>query len=581
MPEPGWGSHGLAIGRQEFRRTLRGLRSDSTRLAFLAFGGLFISIFVLFGTWLVLQFAGDLTAYELTDTIRGSFGLQWLFAAFIFAQRAGSRYDRIDNESLMLLTVSVRSVVVGLLGAEFLRALTYIIVPMALIGGAFVYATASPLTAPFLVLAAALFLLTSLVVGYAIGLAAKLLVARVRFVARYKSVLSVVAVFAFIGVYFLFQNTGSGGPTALLGLLPASWLVDLAVVGSPVVGDPVRAAVAGLGGVVWIVAWGLLAERIATALWFGDTVEHEVAQAKARVETGTGDDPLAAAVRPLAFPSMRQPTLRIAQRAVLVARRNPSRLTFVFLPVIFLGSMLISVAQSGALFAVVPPVLALVVPWLAGATFGLNPFGDEGPVLPATLTSLASGRQYALGIALPGLVLGVPLVLVTTVGTGLYGPYTVTEVGLLASIALVCSVLAVTAAPAVGTLFPRYDPVRVGSEREVVPPSLSAIVVYTLALVVPGAIAVGSALAPAATRRAFSLLVGGLFALPFSLLAGEGLSVAGGVATWFQEVGTAIANLPTAWVHWGGYGIPLVVALGLTAWSFRAVGRRFEGYTVE
>ncbi|MFD1585869.1 hypothetical protein ACFR9U_02655 [Halorientalis brevis] len=581
MPEPGWPTHGLAIGRQEFRRTLRGLRSDRTRLLFLGIGGAFVSLFVLFGAWLVLRFASGLSSFPLTNEIRGTFGLQWLFATFIFAQRAGSRHDRIDNESLMLMTVSVRSVLVGLLSAEFLRAAAYVALPVALVGGAFVYATASPLTAPFLLLAAVLFVLSALVFGAAIGLAAKLLVARVRFVARYKSVLAGVAVVGFVGAYVALQNFGDGGFTSLLGYLPVSWLVDLAVVGSPIVGSPVRAAVAGGAAVAWILGWGLVLDRIATALWFGDTVEHEVAQAKARTDTGSAADPLAAAARPVAFPSLSQPTLRVAQRSVVVARRNPARLTFVFLPVVFLGSMLVNVARFGSLFAVLPPVLALTVPWLAGAAFGLNPLGDEGPVLPATLTSLASGRQFALGLALPGLLLGLPLGLVGTVGSGTYGPYTPVEVGLLVAIVTVLSLLAVTAAPAVGMLFPRFDSVRVGSDREVVPPSLSAIVIYSLALAGPGAVAVGSALAPGATKQAFALLIGGLLALPFGLLASEGVGVAGDVATALQGVGADVAGIPTEWVHWGGFAVPLLVALVLCWWSFRAVGRRYEQYAIE
>ena len=561
MPEAGWPRHGLAIGRQEFRRTLRGLRGDSARLVFMAFGGLFLSIFALIGTWLVLRFGGELAARPLTDGIRGAVTIQWLFMVYIFAQRAGSRHDRLDNESLLLLTVSTRTAVLGLLSADLFRALSYVAIPAALIGGAFVYATASPLMVPFFLLAGLLLVLTALVTGYAIGLSTQLLVARVRFVARYKTALGIGAVAAVFGCYFLVMNVGDGGVTALLGLWPLSWLVDLAVVGSPVVESSTRAAVAAVGSVVWILGWAVLLERVATALWFGDTVENEVAEQKATVDADTGDDPLAAAVRPLALPSMSRPVLRVAQRAVVVARRNPSRLSFLMVPVLVVGSSMINLAQSGGLFAALPPVLALLLPWLAGGTFGLNPFGDEGPVLPATLTALASGRQYATGLAVPGLVFGLPLSVLATVATGVYGPFDPVEVVLLLAVAVVFCLLAVTLAPAVGMIFPRFDPMTVGSDREVVPPSLSAGIVYSLVFVVLGGTAVGCALAPGGTRSVYAFLVGGLLGFPFAWLAGNGVPLADAVATWLGGAGDAIASLPVAGVHWGGYGVSLVVAI--------------------
>ncbi|PSQ49677.1 hypothetical protein BRD12_05315, partial [Halobacteriales archaeon SW_12_67_38] len=66
----------------------------------------------------------------------------------------------------------------------------------------------------------------------------------------------------------------------------------------------------------------------------------------------------------------------------------------------------------GAAFAVAPVEIALLVPWLAGATFGLNPFGDEGAVLPATLTGAISGGAFVRGLALvgPGVLAAVALV---------------------------------------------------------------------------------------------------------------------------------------------------------------------------
>ncbi|WP_299262546.1 hypothetical protein [Halorientalis sp.] len=583
MPASGWGRQGLAIGRLEFRRTVRALRGDSARLALIGVVAVLFGLMVLAGTWLILEFGNQIPAGDVSNVVRGSVAIQWLFAVFISAQRAGSRHHSIDQESLMLLTVPVRAVALGLLSAECFRALAYFAVPVALLGGAFVVSTGSPLMAPFLVAAVLLFLATALVIGFVLGLLAKLLVARYRVVAENKSVFSLLAVVVFVGGYVGLQNFGGQGVTALLGWLPFSWVVDLAVIGSPFAGSLPRAAAMLVGGVAWTAGGLLVVERLGVALWFGDTVEDAVAAEQARIDTGAAADPLAAAVAPVPLPAIGQPAHRIAQRSVVVARRNPQRLSFLVLPVVLLGVSLVNVAQTGvgSILALLPPLVVVALPWLAGAVFGLNPLGDEGAALPATLTSLASGRDYAVGLALPGLTLGLPVAVLATVATGLAGPYAPLEVAMLGVIALVLTPAAVVIAPALGMAFPRYDPVRVGSDREIVPPSLSAVVLYSLTLGVPGTVAAAATLAPAGTRGFLSLFVGVLLALPFGFLAGQGVGPAREIATWLGQVGAEIAAVPVQTVRWAGYVLPLAVVCLLAIWAFGAVTRRFRGHTLD
>jgi ABC-2 type transport system permease protein len=583
MSSSGWVRQGLSIGRTEFRRTTRSLRGDSARLALLGVVAVLFGLMVLAGTWFILQFGDQIPAGDVSNVIRGSVAIQWLFAVFITAQRAGSRHHSIDQESLMLLTVPVRAVALGLLSAECFRALAYFAVPVLLLGGAFVVASGSPVMAPFLALAVLLFLATALVLGFALGLLAKLLVARHRVVAEHKSAFSFLAVIVFVGGYVGLQNLGGQGLTALLGWLPFSWIVDLAVIGSPFSGSLPRAAAILVGGLVWVLGGVLIVERLGVALWFGDTVEDAVAAEQARVDTGTAADPLAAAVRPIPLPTIGQPARRVAQRSVVVARRNPQRLSFLVLPVVLGGVTLVNIAQAGvgSLLALLPPLVVVALPWLAGAVFGLNPLGDEGAALPATLTSLASGRDYAVGLALPGLTLGLPVVVLATVATGLAGPYAPLETVALAVIAFVLTLAAVVIAPAVGMAFPRYDPVQVGSDREIVPPSLSAVVLYSLTLGVPGALAAAAILAPAGTRRFLSLLVGGLLSVPFALLAGQGFDPARGVVRWLGQVGAEIATVPVSAVRWGGYVLPLAALCLFGIWAFRSVTRRFRLHTLD
>lgn len=97
---------------------------------------------------------------------------------------------------------------------------------------------------------------------------------------------------------------------------------------------------------------------------------------------------------------------------------------FLVIPVVAIGSPLVSTAvQSGSIGALAALLAAVALPWLAGSLFAMNPLGDEGAVLPVTLTAI-SGRQYVRGLMVPGLVFGLPIVLIVTAIAGLVSPYT-------------------------------------------------------------------------------------------------------------------------------------------------------------
>lgn len=578
MAEAGWLGHAVSVGRTEFRRTLRSVTEDRVRLALIGFGVLLFGAAVLFFSYLILQAGDAVIGAELSDVLRGTLALQWLFAVFIFTQRAVQRYDRVDAGALMLTTVSVRTMLAGTLLAEFLRALTYIGGPLVVLASAFAYAVGSPLTLPMALLAGGLFLATAMVVGYVLGLTGALLVARYRFLARNKTVLGGAFVLGAIGLYTVLQSFAGSAGFAVLGILPFAWFLDLGLVAAPVVVSVPKAAAVAVGGAVWVLGLGALSTSLAGRVWLGDSVEPEVADEQARVDREAGEDPLDAALAPFPVPRwFGLPATRIAQRTLLVTRRNPSRLSFLLVPVIVLGSVLVNVGREGGLTSVLPLLFAVFLPWVSGAAAGLNPLGDEGSVLPATLTSLADGRQYVRGLMLPGLFVGVPLAVLTTGVAAAFSPFEPLPLVALVVLAGLLAALTAAVAPAIGITFPRFDPVRVSSEREVVPPSLSAVVLYTLFVAFTGGIAAAAVLAPGLTRGLTATLFGFGFGGLFDWLAAQGLPTAG-LASAFADLGATVAGIDLQTLRWGGYTGPLALGCLVAMGSLRYVRARYERY---
>lgn len=593
MAESGWLGHALRVGLVEWRRSVRATRADAARLAIYGIGALFGLLVLALGVYLLVFVADDLSGVGVGDGVRGNLALFWLFITFIVGQRAVSLYDRVDAEALVLTTVSARTAAVGLVVAETLRALAVVAVPVAVLTVAFVYATGAlaPLVAvPF---AVTCFLATAVAVGVTLGWTAALLVARVPFVARHKTALGGALVVAFFGIYMAFQLSTIGIPVdvAVLAALPPGWVADLLVAGSPVGWSVARAAAVAVGGPLAVVGLAAVGSRVATAYWYTDPVDptDDGASDGPAAERGPpaapadDRDALAAAIAPLSVPGIGGgPSRRVAQLALVRTRRQPARLSFLLAPLFVVGSTLVSYAgaSGGVGLALAPVVLALTLAWLSGAAFGLNPLGDEAPVLPATLLSTAGGRRFVRGLCLPGLLVGVPLAtLVTAAGVVAAGHDPLDAAGLV-GLALVLSLAAVGLAPGVGTRFPRFDAVTVGRTREVVPPALSAVVVYSLGLGLAGGVAAISLLAPDAARALVAALVSALPSLVFSLLAEGGLPTAG-LARAATDLAGPVLGVPLGTVRAVGYAGPLALVALAGYRGYRNAARRFDRFRVD
>ncbi|KTG11346.1 hypothetical protein [Haloferax profundi] len=525
----------------------------------------------------------DAGSFALPPFARGTVAVIWLFGVFVATQRVASARPRIDAEPLILTTVSARTVVGGLFVAETLRVLAYLGLPTLVltVGSAYLFGSiASILVIP---MAAILLAVTAVVVGMVLGYAVALLVATSPFVARHKTVLGGVAAIAAMAVYLLVTLPQVGGiDQAALAWVPIGWLADLAVIGTSVQGSLIRATSIVFGSVAIVVLGGVLVEREATRLWFTDPVSGHEETTLESTGSGTEEttDWLADSIRPLVLPSkIPRPMRRVAQWSVLKTRRDPRRLNFLLLPVVMLGSVFISSGiQSGSLWSLLGPACAAVLPWVAGATFAMNPFGDEGAVLPVTLLSLP-GSTYVRGLMIPGIVFGLTLVTLTTGITmfaGSYGPVTVYGI---VGVGLLSTLVAVATAPAVGMWFPRFSAISIGQSREVIPPRLFTTGIHFISTTVPAGFLALLVINPELARAVVAGVVGYLPAILLQLIASGdgGLLISG--AMWFGDLGTRVQGIDIDLFRRTAGGLLLLGGILVAVLSYQLAVRRFERYS--
>ncbi|ELY94092.1 hypothetical protein [Natrialba taiwanensis] len=591
-----WVRTSLEIGVLEFRRSVRALRQAPLRIAMIGFGATIPSLLC---TLLVVVFADHLAELEALPSpahIRGTVSLFWLFGIFLVGQRVVTMRRRIDAEPFVLTSVSARTAAGGLVIAETLRILAYLIPPGLLLTGVCVVLFGSPAGLVLVPVATVFFASTVVVAGSACGYAVALLVATSPFVVRHKTVLGTIASLLGMGGYFLFLFPEFGPfDQSSFAWLPIGWVVDLALAGTGLTTVPIRWLGAIVGSAVVLFVGGVTIERLTTMLWFIEPIS----VGSDETVTGTGTDTdraaddasavgtapfprdaLATAVAPLFVPRMLStPTRRVAEWVILRTRRDPNRLTFLMIPLFAIGSAVVNIAmQSDSIDTMAAPLCAVALPWTVGSLFAMNPFGDEGRVLPVTLTAIP-GQQYVRGLVLPGLLIGLPVVTIATGLATLFSPYTGAErVGLIA-LGVFLSCIAVTIAPAVGMSFPRFSAISVGQSRDVIPPRMSAVAVHAVLIVLPGAVLAGLLIVPKLTRAVLGSVFGTLPAFLLELLASRTSNALSVPAGWFTALGDGIQELDPTLLQTGGGSVLLIGGVLVAIISYRYAVTQFEQFT--
>jgi hypothetical protein len=433
--------------------------------------------------------SGDLAVGEHFGLVRGAAGSLWLgLVVLITARAAGSRGAREATGGLLWVT-ETRTIVTGLAAAEAAGVLVWIGLPTLVASGGFALGVGTPVPVVTFVLVAVLVAVTATAAGYPIGLAVRHVLTRFPFVKRYRTGLVVLGFLAYMGVV----TSGALGWLFVvlvdpLSQTPMGWIADLAFLGTPnIPASPLRAL--GAVAMVLVIAPALVAAtRVANRHWFADPVlaegdGDEAAAPGAATGTGAGIVAARPRVERLLTRVLARPTAALVVVAYRRAYRAPAKLLYAALPFFFLIGYVPQVVQGGTIPAFTPVMLVVMVTWAAGVAFVLNPLGDQGSVLPATIVSGVSGRQFVGAHILATLLLVLPLGIVPA-ATALVSPLGIREAILLLVAAPVLMLLGSLASVGIGMAAPRFSSVRVSGSTQVVVPSKLAFGAYTVYLVV-------------------------------------------------------------------------------------------------
>jgi len=483
--------HGGRIGRAEFVRSVRGYARDTRRILGLAVALLFFGGNLLFLLPPIYVLGRSVRSVSTIPYFAPAATLLPVGLFLIGALRTMERLGSVDTEDLLFTTVHPRAVVVGLITAEIGRLLLWFGVPLVAIAGAFAVGLGSPV-----------FLVTAGIVvvpivccmaawGYAVGIAVLRILRRlptVRQVLKVGGVLALISIVILSQVAARYLVTGNVSIETLLSLISFTPLVDYLALGF--VGTPVSTMITPTAVVV-LVTWialtpiGLtVAERQATALWFTDDP----------VRTGTTDTSSEVAVSSGGF-SPPQPFSwtkagRIAWGYLLRAVRHPQEFSHLLMLIFLVGPMAgtffqsssgerfpVLVAGTGVLFGV----------YLSGATFGLNPLGDDRPQFPLVLLTETTSRTFLRGRVLAGLSVGLPFAIfvpLASIAAGTRPVYGIT----FATVGTGFSFLAALFALGLGCAYPIYEERELWGSETVAP---STLVLIAYSFVVMGGTFIG------------------------------------------------------------------------------------------
>ncbi len=235
-------------------------------------------------------------------------------------------------------------------------------------------------------------------------------------------------------------------------------------------------------------------------------------------------------------------------------------------------------ATDVSILSLLAPSFALVLPWVAGAMFSMNPFGEEGAVLPVTLLT-AAGYRYVRGLMIPAFVFGLPAVVVLTAIAAAAAPYALPAKVALVVLAAFLTCVAGATAPAVGMRFPRFSSIRLGQSREVLPPRLSTTYLHLLSIALPGGLLALFTVAPATGRGVVAFGLGTVPTVLLSLIGENAPLSLRGVETAFSGFGNLIRATPTTTLQLGIGGLLVAGGVVLAIASYRSAVRRFETFS--
>ncbi|KTG10042.1 hypothetical protein AUR64_10595 [Haloprofundus marisrubri] len=529
------------IARTELRRRARAVAGDSRRAAVFAFAALGSLLPMLVLTFVAYVFGSGAADGEALSVslARAAIVAPLVFGTFMGAARTAGSSARPDAEELLLTAVPHRDAAAGMALTEVVNVLGPFSVPLVVVGLAFAVGAGSVVAAVTVPLAALLAVTVGLFAGVVVGVGYHLAVARIALLARFRTLVSIVL----FGAYMLIllsdsANSAFGAVLTAVADSPLGWYGDLAFVAFPFASTTGAVAAVVLSAVAFpalLFAHRSLTER----LWFGDAVrpgsddgDDGDESTITSTATSTGQSRLAALA---GLPFVSRPTATVAAKSLRRTWRAPIQLVYVIYPVFFAIVPLQEAIAAGALSVELFVTLVVYVAWAAGAAFTLNPLGDEGAVLPVTVTTPLSGRAFVGGRALAGVLVGVPAVVLAGAAASLVSPATLPVVASVTGLGVVLVGCSTALAAGAGSAFPKFEASRVTRSRKAVMPGLAAFALYSVLFLV--AALPGSVVSVGVARE----FVASWLSLSPTLVLGTGLLASAALAATLAVVAGAYA----------------------------------------
>ncbi|UPM42242.1 hypothetical protein [Halocatena salina] len=457
------------IARTDLCNRKRSIEGSNQVIA-LGIAGLFgvlVGFMAIIGLFVAGRAMGDTAMLGPARSVgAGVFGMTAVMATVRVAQGLG-----LPSEADGLLTtVPHREAVAGYLLAE-ITVLLGVPAPFVIVGAiSFGIGAGSAVSVVLVAVSLLSVSVLGVLCGTGLGTGVRVLIARSPVVARLRGAIGIALMIAYFWVLFTGSTESVFEPfLAVVGASPVGWYGDLALlavqetnsvrsigaIGVTLVGIPGSGAVCGL---------------LAGQLWYRRSVTPNAASGSTKMGTV-----------PIAGVSLSVPMRHVIHKTWLRARRAPLRLAYAGYPLFLLVPALEDITQL-SVPASLPGVIAFYGAWATGATFTLNPIGDEEAVLPITLTTPVRGRSFIGALCLAGLLIGLPATVLAVVLTGMIAspPLSPVEfVGVVVT-AVVLPLTATTIAVGAGTAFPRLEPAMITRSREAVVPSLFAFTFFSL-----------------------------------------------------------------------------------------------------
>lgn len=368
---------------------------------------------------------------------------------------------------LHLTTVPDRILAIGLLLVDIRTWFIVFICPSTLVIASFALGTGSATVGVAGTAAVAAVMFAVLLWGYVLGLVGRLAWQRFDRIDVSSSLFQVVGILG-IGLVFGIGGVFAGslsaeleGGSSLLTVapdgpppIPFGHYAEFLFVGTPLLDTVSATAIASGMAVVVSIPIGIEATaRLAPRLWHSDSTPSS---------PGDADDSTteSATVRSTDrdWPWLKTPSGYVADGVVRRAFRTPERLAHVSYYLLILGIVVAgSLANPSLLARQLGLAFVLLGIWLAGGAVGLNPIGEEGPMLKQIVLSEFPPRTFVRGRIVAGVALGSPFVLV---GTAVLTRHDYSLLNTVAAGAVWLALIPVSGAIAVGvgTLLPRSEP---------------------------------------------------------------------------------------------------------------------------